>query len=78
MSRVAFVVSTTSGACFARKVRDLDLRKHPSIAETIDWARALILLGASALDPELARQALGALVKHEEDRVKVEEKLLAR
>ena len=33
----------------------LDLRKAPSIAETIDWARALVMLGASALDPELAR-----------------------
>ncbi|HWL86708.1 MAG TPA: MoxR family ATPase [Polyangiaceae bacterium] len=54
------------------EVRKLDLRKAPSIAETIDWARALVLLGASALDPELARATLGALVKHEEDRAKVE------
>jgi MoxR-like ATPase len=62
-------------ATFARGVRDLDLRKAPSIAETIDWARALVLLGASALEPELVRSTLGVLVKHEEDRAKVEAKL---
>src|SRR5262249_53671684 len=55
-------------AAFAAKVRTLELRKLPSIAETIDWARALVKLGANALDPELARATLGALVKHEEDR----------
>jgi len=62
-------------AAFAQKVRTMDLRKSPSIAETIDWARALLVLGASALDPELARSTLGLLVKYEEDRVKVEGKL---
>jgi MoxR-like ATPase len=62
-------------ARFAARVRTLELRKPPSIAETIDWARALVLMGASALDPELARQTLGALVKHEEDRVKAEAEL---
>jgi MoxR-like ATPase len=56
----------------AEKLRKMDLRKPPSIAETIDWARALVTLGASALDPELAKQTLGALVKHEADRRKVE------
>jgi len=65
----------TELARVAHEVRKLDLRKAPSIAETIDWARALVLLGASALDPELARSTLGALVKHEEDRAKVEAKL---
>ena len=60
---------------FVHDVRALDLRKAPSIAETIDWARALILLGASALDKDLAASTLGALVKHEEDRRKVEAKL---
>ena len=64
-------------AAFAQKVRALDLRKSPSIAETIDWARALLVLGASALDPELVRSTLGLLVKYEEDRAKVEGKLPA-
>jgi MoxR-like ATPase len=56
---------------FVREVRAMDLQKAPSIAETIDWARALVLLGASALDANLARSTLGVLVKYEEDRVKL-------
>jgi MoxR-like ATPase len=55
-------------AAFAEKVRAMDLRKPPSISESIDWARALVALGASALDPDLARATLGAFLKHEEDR----------
>lgn len=60
---------------FVHAVRALDLRKAPSIAETIDWARALLLLGASALDKELVASTLGVLIKHEEDRRKVEGQL---
>ena len=62
-------------AAFAERVRAIDLRKAPSIAETIDWARALLLLGASALDKTMVADTLGALLKHEEDRAKVEAKL---
>jgi MoxR-like ATPase len=62
-------------ASFVEKVRAMDLRKAPSISESIDWARALITLGASALDPEIARRTLGALLKHEEDRTKAEKLL---
>lgn len=61
---------------FVQDIRALDLRKAPSIAETIDWARALLMLGASGLDKELVTQTLGVLVKHEEDRRKVEAKLV--
>jgi hypothetical protein len=50
----------------------MDLRKLPSIAETIDWARCLVVLGARSLDPEIAQDTLGALLKHQEDREKVE------
>jgi MoxR-like ATPase len=60
---------------FVARVRTLELRKAPSIAETIDWARALVVMGASALDPGVARETLGLLVKHEEDRAKVEAEL---
>ena len=56
---------------YVHAVRKLELRKHPSISETIDWARALLALGASALDRELVSSTLGALLKHEEDREKV-------
>jgi MoxR-like ATPase len=62
-------------AAFAQKVRALDLRKAPSIAETLDWARALVLLGANALDQDLARATLDVIVKHEDDRAKLEARL---
>ena len=60
---------------FVRDVRAMDLQKAPSIAETIDWARALVLLGARALDESLARSTLGVLLKYDEDRTKVAPKL---
>ena len=60
---------------FVRDVRAMDLQKAPSIAETIDWARSLVLLGASALDESLDRSTLGVLLKYEEDRAKVGPKL---
>jgi MoxR-like ATPase len=48
-------------------VRDLDLKKPPSIAESIDWARALLLLGADDLTPEVFRQTMSIIVKHRTD-----------
>jgi MoxR-like ATPase len=60
---------------FVERLRALDLQKAPSVAETIDWARALLVLGASALDAGLARDTLGLLVKHAEDYAKVEAKI---
>jgi MoxR-like ATPase len=57
---------------FVAELRTIELRKAPSIAETIDWARALVTLGASALGTELAAETLGALLKHDEDRAKGE------
>jgi MoxR-like ATPase len=56
---------------FVQRIRAMDLRKAPSISETIDWARALVILGARSLDPQIVQDTLGLLVKHEEDRVKV-------
>jgi hypothetical protein len=48
-------------------VRDLDLKKPPSIAESIDWARALLLLGAEDIDGELLKRTLSIIVKHRTD-----------
>ena len=56
---------------YVHAVRKLELRKPPSISETIDWARAVLALGASALDRDIVDATLGALLKHEEDREKV-------
>ena len=48
-------------------VRDLDLKKPPSIAESIDWARALLLLGATDIDPQTFRDTMSVIVKHRTD-----------
>jgi len=48
-------------------VRELDLKKPPSIAESIDWARALLLLGADDLTPEVFRSTMSIIVKHRTD-----------
>ena len=48
-------------------VRDLDLKKPPSIAESIDWARALLLLGAEDIDAKMFRDTLSVIVKHRTD-----------
>ena len=48
-------------------VRDLDLKKPPSIAESIDWARALLLLGAEDIDAETFRDTMSIIVKHRTD-----------
>src|SRR5689334_3655916 len=62
------------GEAIARKlvdlvamVRDLDLKKPPSIAESIDWARALLLLGAQDIDEQTFRETMSVIVKHRTD-----------
>jgi len=48
-------------------VRSLDLKKPPSIAESIDWARALILLGADDIDQSMLEKTMSIIVKHRTD-----------
>jgi MoxR-like ATPase len=48
-------------------VRQLDLKKPPSIAESIDWARALILLGADDIDQSMLERTMNIIVKHRTD-----------
>jgi MoxR-like ATPase len=48
-------------------VRELDLKKPPSIAESIDWARALLLLGADEINEETFAQTMSVIVKHRTD-----------
>jgi MoxR-like ATPase len=52
---------------FVQSLRGLDLRKPPAISETVDWARALVLLHAAALDEALVRETLSLLLKYETD-----------
>ncbi len=61
-------------ARFVSNLRKMGLKKPPSIAETLDWARALVRLGVKELDAPAVRAALGVLIKHEDDRTKVESK----
>ncbi|WP_028959032.1 MoxR family ATPase [Streptomyces cellulosae] len=48
-------------------LRAMDLRKAPSVAETVDWARTLLALGASTLDETVVRDSLGVVLKHQDD-----------
>jgi MoxR-like ATPase len=59
-------------------VRTLDLKKPPSIAESIDWARALLLLGADDIDETTFRETLSIIVKHRTDLDVVSERVGVR
>lgn len=50
-----------------QRLRHLDLRKSPSISETLDWAKALVSLNATALDAHTLETTLSVLLKHEAD-----------
>ena len=54
-----------------RSVRQLDLKKHPSVSETLDWARTLVLLGVERIDAEVAADTANVLLKYRTDIVKV-------
>jgi MoxR-like ATPase len=62
-------------------LRKLDLKKSPSISETLDWARALLALNAKELDRDIVKQTLNVILKYEGDVRKAEgelDKLLAK
>jgi MoxR-like ATPase len=50
-----------------RVLRGLELRKAPSVAETIDWGRTLLALGMDTLDADAVRATLGVVLKHRSD-----------
>lgn len=52
---------------FVHRLRQLDLRKAPGVSESLDWARALLLLNARALTHEVLHETLSVLLKHEKD-----------
>lgn len=60
---------------FVHSLRDMDIRKRPSISETVDWARTLLLMHASELDEDMARTTLNVLLKHESDIQAVDKEL---
>ena len=52
---------------FIHRLREADLTKVPGVAETLDWAAALMSLGARELSPEIIDESLGVVLKYEED-----------
>jgi MoxR-like ATPase len=50
-----------------QRLRKLDLKKHPSVSETLDWARALVMLNAKNIDEKTLENTLTVLLKHEHD-----------
>ncbi len=52
---------------FLRKARELNLRKPPSVSETLDWAQVLSILHATRLTPEVVNNTVGVIVKHQAD-----------
>jgi MoxR-like ATPase len=61
---------------FVQQLRVLDLKKVPSVSETIDWARVMVLLHASVLEVDVVRDTLNVLLKFEAD-VEVANKQIA-
>jgi MoxR-like ATPase len=62
---------------FIQAVRKLDIRKPPSISETLDWARVLLLMHAESLNREIVGKTLNVFLKHQEDIRVAEEKLIS-
>ncbi|MFC3067696.1 AAA family ATPase [Phenylobacterium soli] len=77
-SRVPDIEATLTKelVAFVQTLRSLDLRKAPSISETVDWARALVLLHAGSLDPALVRDTLNVILKFEQDIAAVEPQIV--
>ena len=58
-----------------RALRAMELRKPPSIAETIDWARTMLALGIDTLDQEAMAGTLGVVLKHQADQARAAQQL---
>jgi MoxR-like ATPase len=58
-----------------RSIRQLELKKAPSISETIDWARTLIYMGKTEIDPEVIQETLHVLLKYQSDITKARKEL---
>lgn len=66
---------TASVVRIVAALRDMPLRKAPSVSETIDWARTLVALGADSLDEVIVHESLGVILKHQDDVKKVTARL---
>ena len=59
-----------------RSIRALDIKKAPSISETIDWARTLLFLGHKSIDPQVIGETLHVLLKYQTDIAKARKELV--
>jgi MoxR-like ATPase len=59
-----------------RSIRGFDLKKAPSISETLDWARTLLLLGVDTVDARITKDTLSLLLKYQQDVEKVQRELV--
>jgi MoxR-like ATPase len=64
-------------ARIVRSLRTLELKKAPSVSETLDWARTLVLLGIDTVDESTASDTLNILLKYRTDLAKAEKELAA-
>jgi MoxR-like ATPase len=62
-------------ARIVRSIRQLELKKAPSVSETLDWARTLLLLGVDTIDADVARDTLHVLLKYQSDIAKAAKEL---
>jgi len=58
-----------------RSIRSMDLKKAPSVSETLDWARTLMLLNIETIDEEIAKETLHILLKYQTDIAKAAKEL---
>jgi MoxR-like ATPase len=58
-----------------QRIRELDLKKAPSISETLDWARALMVLNADSLERPIVEETLNIILKHQGDIQKAQQEL---
>ena len=57
---------------FVQKLRAMDLYKAPGVAETLDWAQALVELNQLELDPRTINDTLGTLLKYQDDIARIQ------
>ena len=59
-----------------RSIRQIELKKAPSVSETIDWAKTLVLLGVEKIEEQTANETLNILLKYQSDIKKVAKELV--
>jgi MoxR-like ATPase len=62
-------------ARIVRSIRQLDLKKAPSVSETLDWARTLMILNIDTIDEQTAKETLNILLKYQTDIAKATKEL---